>query len=160
MAMWTTCRVWLFLWCLLVSVPLAWADDRGWIVALDPTTKRVVEAAYGESELSHRPLTVRGVPSALLERVPKEYLLWEDGDLDGVPQRTEIREMSQAEKDAVEAPILAAQQQAQADTDAIATLDAQLEADDAAWGSLTMAKKLEVVKKRLHADVLRRRLGR
>ena len=42
----------------------------------------------------------------------------------------------------------------------LATLDAQLAADDTAWDSLTTAQKLAVMKKRLRADVLRQRLGR
>ena len=141
----------------LLVVPDGAADDSGWTVAIDPTTHRVVEGGYGHIPMVHRPLTVQAVPSALIERVSFRYLKWVDAaqgedPADGLPQPNEIIEMSQAEKDVLDAP--------NPDTVELATLDAQLEADDTAWAGLTTAQKLAVMKKRLRADVLRRRLGR
>ena len=70
--------------------------------------------------------------------------------------------MTQAERDAVEAPILAAQQQAQADTAELATLDATLDADEATLNSPTATLKdhLAVLRRDHRRKVLKRRLGR
>ena len=46
-----------------------------------------------------------------------------------------------------------------ADQAELATLDAQLDTDYATWDSLPLPQQLAVFKKRLRADVLKRRLG-
>lgn len=90
-----------------------------------------------------------------LQGVPQRY--WKCVDLtvpaDGITES--VMEMTQVEKDAVDAPDVA--QQALATE--LNTLSGQLEADDAAWASLTTAQRLAVAKKLLRREVLTRRLG-
>ena len=93
-----------------------------------------------------------------LSGVPTRYWKCVDTDVDGLLDS--VTAMTQAEQDAVDAPAVAVQQQQAADAAALATLNAQLDADDMAWDSLTTAQKLAVAKKLLRREVLKRRLGR
>ena len=98
--------------------------------------------------------TLRGQLDSL-QGVPRRY--WKCADLtvpaDGILES--VTEMSQAEKDAMDAPALAQQ----ALSNEFETLSSQLEADDTAWSTLTTAQKLAVAKKLLRREVLQRRLG-
>jgi len=158
----------------------AFADD---VAVCDPTSQPVVNAVTRfERTVDGEPLKTRSgflvwqAPHNLmtpeqqvqmntrrsqfdaLSGVPTRYWKCVDTDADGLLDG--ITEMTQVEKDVVDAPTIAAQQQAQADTTALATLDAQLDTDLAGWDAMTNADKLAVAKKLLRRDVLKRRLGR
>jgi len=85
--------------------------------------------------------------------VPTRYWKCVDTDADGLLDG--VTEMTQADKDAVDAPT-PAEVQAQADTATLATLDAHL-ADDVAWDKLTDAEKVDALRRRA---VLKEQLGR
>jgi len=81
-----------------------------------------------------------------LPAVPAKYLKVENGS---------VAEMTQSEKDAVDAPDLAAATLISERE----TLLSQIEADDTNWASMTTAQRLAVAKKLLRLEVLKKRLG-
>lgn len=105
-------------WFLLLCWPVTlFAADKGWTVAIDPTSHAVVGYSYGVIVMVDHPLTVTGVPSLVIEQNPK-YLAWHDTNLDGIPTTNEIEPMTTAEKTALDAPEVAeAQRQATFDTE-------------------------------------------
>ena len=135
--------------CVLSVCGVSFSEELGWTVAIDPTSKVVIERSYGIIVMSHRPLTVSGVPSIVIEQNPK-YLAWHDLNLDGVPQSNEIEPMTQAEKDAFDAPILAEQARQQAFTDEISGTTG----NDICNAELSViASKLDTLKAANQADI-------
>ena len=100
--------------------PLLWAEDLGFTVVIDPTTKRVTEYTYGRIVLTHVALSVQQVPSSVIQAIPQKYLIWHDLNADTLLTANEIESMTTSEKDAVEAPLLAEQVRKQAFADEVA----------------------------------------
>ena len=164
--------------CLLVFLLLtsvAWADD---VAVCDPTSQPIANAVTqfvrttdGEPDKGRSGFLVWQAPHNLmtsaqqaqmntrrsqfdaLAQVPTRYWKCVDTDADGLLDG--VTEMTQADKDAVDAPT-PAEVQAQADTATLATLDAHL-ADDVAWDKLTDAEKVDALRRRA---VLKEQLGR
>lgn len=141
----------------LLMTGLAFAED---VVRFDPAT-----GAY-QGCLSIGDTTVFLTDPNDLKTAKPSYLVVDPltcltASFAGIPERYrkvangQVVEMTQAEQDAVDAP-----PPLTPDEQALATLNAQLDADDVAWTSLTTAQKLAVVKTLLRRAVLQRRLGR
>ena len=165
----------LLCWLLLTSV--AFADD---VAVCDPTSQPVANAVTrfertidGESlkerssflvwqaphnlmtEVEQARMNTRRSQFDALVQVPVRYWKCRDTDADGLLDA--VGEMTQAEQDAVDAPVVAAQQQQQADTADLATLASQLQA---LYDGLTQNQKDSVQGKLLRIKLLEQRLGR
>jgi len=90
-----------YLFILFLFPLMLFAQDKGWNVAIDKTTGKIVEKSYGDSGYQHLVdegyAVIRGVPSSEVEKIENEDLKWNDKNKDGEVQKEEIIKLSKQE---------------------------------------------------------------